>query len=729
MSKSMRLVACVIAILVLAISGAFARTYFLPTYQAGLDGRTNDSKYNPSNGGSCADYGYVDGLSSCTSPQVLGKPINIYQGKTCYKCICPSKYRYGTGAKAEKCKYASTGERPVGDKCYSEDAGEYLYTACGCPDGWISEIECEDQGYKGVGEGCFNRNDAWTYYESCGCPTSYYPLSSYPNVDGMFCSSCSINGSTNYRCWCKTYQGYVCTSGDFKSGNCTSCERVCNTDAGFLYDDNKKTCTCYTLHGFVASGSGCVCDASRGYISSGTNPATCACDTDKGWKKIRGGACSAVACPTGYDNAVSSCSSSSNKPDLICNGWSGGKQCCSCGCKNNSECDRTKYPLTAKPKGAGLVGMCSTGCGDEKVTYYVAATCKTGYTLTNGDCIKNEEATTCEAKGWRSNIQSGQECTLETLADGTKCFNDCRATYCTPGFYTTTKDDLLRTPSGEAVGFTYNHKNYILLKAEQRNQTGGQFKTCSSLGGIVPEVGMTSSLNALAAALPSGTKKTVLTSGTPWLTSATTGTYCDSHGVPNGGGPCGTGDAHHALSNGGCFSWASGGGSCMPNGGGGTPLTVCVQDCNTKPVATCESSGYESSEPSGISLCSNYNFYSGDTTCYEKLSEIGTTCYAIRTIKIVSLELGWDDSNQGPCIANFSGSANVTLNLYDTTTGNECELTESSYCGYSNQCNGYNAFEIAGVYVDNIYSGFSGTSGYKMIQDPTGNYYALKIGG
>ena len=166
----------------------------------------------------------------------------------------------------------------------------------------------------------------------------------------------------------------------------------------------------------------------------------------------------------------------------------------------------------------------------------------------------------------------------------------------------------------------------------------------------------------------------------------------------------------------------------MPNGHG-TPLTVCVQDCNTKPVATCESSGYESSEPSGISLCSNYNFYSGDTTCYEKLSEIGTTCYAIRTIKLVSLELGWDDSNQGPCIANFSGSANVTLNLYDTTTGNKCELTESSYCGYGNQCSGINAFEIAGVYVDNIYSGFSGTSGYKMIQDPTGNYYALKIGG
>ena len=354
----------------IVISGAaWAGVTWLPNYSGELGSFGTDTKQS-----TCSDHNM---LSDCPAPK-KGTKIMVTQGLYCYKsCTCPSQYKYGYGPKAVKC---SNGSSPSGDSCYSDEAGENLYTGCGCPSNYVSSCPA---GQVPAGKTCNGKS------EYCVCSTTEYPLTSRPSDGNLSCKSCSDKNGTHYQCSCNS--GYSCTHGNQSKGSCTSCTKPINCRSCHVYNSYTKQCVCDTAAGLTEQGGECVCNTALGWLNSGN----CGCA-----KK---------SCPTGYSTGVTSCDQTSTTPTMKTDGYSGGEPCNKCAC-NKPACDHDYYNLESVPAGATNVVSCTEGCGSNEKTYYHAdlpKVCREGFSTCdksswcNGDYLKiehdsnNPECTSC----------------------------------------------------------------------------------------------------------------------------------------------------------------------------------------------------------------------------------------------------------------------------------------------------------------------------------------------
>lgn len=328
------------------------------------------------------------------------------------------------------------------------------------------------------------------------------------------------------------------------------------------------------------------------------------CDTAKGWTKS-GNTCVAAKCPAGYDATITTCSSSSTKPNLETSGYSGGKVCGRCVCANvNSSCTSVNYPFTSVPQNATATLSCTTGCGSDKITRYQIS-CNAGYALMDGKC------TGCADGGYKDSVPSGNICT-KVAYNGMTCYDNCLPNNsCESGLTADDSDKLIYNKSGKAVGFTMNGHYYVPLDNTTTGHSGGQITWCANQGAEVPSYYMTSYLKKLdQTALPTSVVS-ALTYERGWWTSS----RFDNHG----GFSCGTKNSSgtecgtcYTKSNGYCCSLGADASPSAQSDGCTLPYTLCVKRCE-QADASCEAKGYLRQPPTDYT-CDTVQ--DGNSKCY-----------------------------------------------------------------------------------------------------------------
>lgn len=241
-----------VALILCAVGGAYARTYYLPDYQSQFmyGDRTTETPNHSSNRPKCESYGYYSSMPSGYQCSRAPSPIH---GMKCYSCTpCSSSYRYNSSSCSGN--YVLSGSSCGG-----------LYNKCLCN---RSKFPAEDDSDCPAGEkidvnqSCTNKSDGKTYYKCVSDPCSSLPSKSQCEADGGHCvvsSDCSgkCDECIEYCEW-KEQEGAVrCENGCQTNHVIPECPDLC--EAGGC-----KPTTCDS--GYILSGDECVPNPCSGYL-------------------------------------------------------------------------------------------------------------------------------------------------------------------------------------------------------------------------------------------------------------------------------------------------------------------------------------------------------------------------------------------------------------------------------------------------------------------------------
>ena len=382
-----------VALILCAVGGAYARTYYLPDYQSQFmyGDRTTETPNHSSNRPKCESYGYYSSMPSGYQCSRAPSPIH---GMKCYSCTpCSSSYKYDSSS----CS---------GDYVLSGSSCGGLYNKCLCN---RSKFPAEDDSDCPAGEkidvnqSCTNKSDGKTYYKCVSDPCSSLPSKSQCEADGGHCvvsSDCSgkCDECIEYCEW-KEQEGAVrCENGCQTNHVIPECPDLC--EAGGC-----KPTSCD--EGYVLSGDECVPNPCDGFTKTEC-PSYATCSSCQSGDEIKykvshcklgyaltsnGEDCVEALCPTGYATVATDCRSIANGTSVLgstSKGQSGDKKCMQCVAKCNSG-----YELN------------SAGTACESIA------CDTGYVLVGSECepdpCNGYNLTSCPAHAECGTCQSGED--------------------------------------------------------------------------------------------------------------------------------------------------------------------------------------------------------------------------------------------------------------------------------------------------------------------------------
>lgn len=391
------------------ISGAAARTYYLPDYQNEFiywNRSQNDDSGQHTSTPSCSTYGYYSAPQNNADCARVKDPV---PGLVCYSCLpCSSEYVYSS----------------------SNCSGDYITSGSSCG-GKYNKCICDRSKFPGSGSGgcssgqkidtsasCKGPSDTSTYYECTDDPCSGLISKSICENQGNYCVSSSQCAEGCDQCLerCsayKTYEGAIeCDNGCMNaSDQISGCTGLCKagstckpTSCDEGYELSGDTCVpkaCPTGTAVKAEDCGSMPNGEfvfdfpavvKGY--SGSTPCfACAASCDSGYAtNTRGcgttpehGAWTLAASSGGWWNSSGFRVNNCSKCILNCDSGyeASGNQCIqSCSPK-----DCSSYTLTSIPENASY-DSCIPGCGDTMPRYKLLS-CNSGYVTSVSSCGRN----------------------------------------------------------------------------------------------------------------------------------------------------------------------------------------------------------------------------------------------------------------------------------------------------------------------------------------------------
>mgnify|MGYP002516863906 CR=1 FL=1 len=283
-----------------------------------------------------------------------------------------------------------------------------------------------------------------TYVDALVKPVQCRSCSAYFPITGGQCSKCGMRWAGSWKCYAWTCNsGYYtvggnsceangcckpCSTISVSNGKCTACssaEKCTAVSCNAGYRANGSTCEKISCSaGQYVNGNACAACPSGQWSSGGTatscrpcsnigvaNGSCAACSTT--------GACTAVSCNAGYRANGAACEKISCSAGQYVNGnacaacpsgqWSSGGTATSCRpCSN-----------------IGVANGTCTACSADGAAC-TAVSCASGYTLSNGACVKTP---TCTSGQYTGSDGSCRPCSDISIANGT-CLNCSSSSQC-----------------------------------------------------------------------------------------------------------------------------------------------------------------------------------------------------------------------------------------------------------------------------------------------------------
>ena len=385
-----------VALILCAVGGAYARTYYLPDYQSQFmyGDRTTETPNHSSNRPKCESYGYYSSMPSGYQCSRAPSPIH---GMKCYSCTpCSSSYKYDSSSCSGDYVLSGSSCGGLYNKCLCNRSKFPAETDADCPSGQKIDLN----------QSCTNKSDGKTYYKCVSDPCSSLPSKTECEATGGYCvvsANCSgkCDECIDYCEW-KEQQGAIRCDNGCKSGyQIPECSDLCEPGGC-------KPTTCET--GYILSGDECVPNPCSGYMDACPAHAicgdTCQSGEDTKYKptgcetgyqlNAAGTACESIDCDPGYILVGSEC-----KPNP-CDGFNLTACPVHAICQECQSGEDTKYQISGCDVGYELN---SAGTACESIA------CDTGYVLVGSECepdpCNGYNLTTCPTHATCDECQSG----------------------------------------------------------------------------------------------------------------------------------------------------------------------------------------------------------------------------------------------------------------------------------------------------------------------------------